>query len=185
MARAGLHLEVPALDEGDFEHLTITSQLAVIERLLGGEPACLLGSSMGGYLAALYASTHPEIVRLVLLAPALGFAPLFEASLPPAELAHWRESGWREVPHYGSGGNRKVHYQLLEDALHYAASPDFAQPCLLFHGVSDATVPVSLSRAFARSHPNVELIDLDSGHELLNVLDVISARSVPFLAEVR
>ena len=28
---------------------------------------------MGGYLAALYASRHPEIDRMVLLAPAFGF----------------------------------------------------------------------------------------------------------------
>src|SRR5262245_28397540 len=59
LASVGVALEIPALDEGDFEHLTITRQLAFLTRLLLGEPVVLMGSSMGGYLAALYASHHP------------------------------------------------------------------------------------------------------------------------------
>src|SRR5690348_17748458 len=54
-----------------FEHLTISGQLGVLERTLQNEPVRLIGSSMGGYLAALYAARHPEVDRLVLLAPAL------------------------------------------------------------------------------------------------------------------
>ena len=73
LASVGVSLEIPALDQGDFEHLTITNQLDLVTRLLDHQPAVLLGSSMGGYLAALYASTHPEIDRMVLLAPAFGF----------------------------------------------------------------------------------------------------------------
>lgn len=184
LATAGLHLEIPALDDNDFEHLTITRQLAVIERHLHCDPVCLIGSSMGGYLAALYAASHPEVARIVLLAPALGFAPLFQRTLPHAELTHWRETGWREVPHHGTGTTRKVWYELLEDALRYPASPDFTQPALLFHGVHDETVPISLSRDFARNHRNVEMFELDSGHELLNVLDRIAELTVPFLERI-
>src|SRR5277367_2902382 len=78
MAEKGIRIEIPAMDEGDFEHVTISVQLGVLERLLGGEkagdPVRLTGSSMGGYVAALYASLHPEVDRLVKMAPALGFA---------------------------------------------------------------------------------------------------------------
>src|SRR5262245_19170669 len=81
-------LEVPELDGGDFEHLTVTGQLSVIEKALCGEPACMIGSSMGGYLAAIYAAAHPEVSRLVLLAPALGFAP------------RWKEKTSLEVFHH-------------------------------------------------------------------------------------
>jgi pimeloyl-ACP methyl ester carboxylesterase len=66
-------MEIPQLDEGNFEGLTISGQLKVIERAVAGKPAILMGSSLGGYLAALYAARHPEIERLVLLAPAFQF----------------------------------------------------------------------------------------------------------------
>jgi predicted esterase YcpF (UPF0227 family) len=66
----GALVQVPDLAAGDFEHLTITGQLAVARRFLTGGPVCLIGSSMGGYLAALLAARHAEIERLVLLAPA-------------------------------------------------------------------------------------------------------------------
>jgi len=70
----GIAMEIPQLDEGRFEELTISSQLAVIERAVGEQPAILIGSSLGGYLAALYASRHPSRVsKLVLLAPAFQF----------------------------------------------------------------------------------------------------------------
>ena len=62
---AGGRVEIPDLAAGDFEHLTLTGQLAVIERAAGGEAVSLIGSSMGGYLAALYAQRHPETVRVV------------------------------------------------------------------------------------------------------------------------
>src|SRR4051794_14055045 len=70
----GVKMRIPDLTEGDFERLTIGGQLRVIESLAQGEPVSLMGSSMGGYLAALYAARHPEVGRIVLLAPAFGFA---------------------------------------------------------------------------------------------------------------
>jgi uncharacterized protein len=173
LAEQGIDLSVPALDEGDFEHLTISGQLAVMERELEGQPARLIGSSMGGYLAALYASTHPEVDRLVLMAPAFGFAPRWSAKITPGEDL--------EVFHYGDNAMRRVHYGLIEDALRYPATPDFHQPCRIFHGVNDDVVPVEYSREFARTHPNAELTELDSDHELLDVLNTISAETVPFL----
>src|SRR4051794_15180408 len=81
----GVHLETPDLTAGDFENLTITGQLRVIEDSLKGEPARLLGSSMGGYLAALYAARHPETNGIVLMAPAFGFARRWPQSLGDAK----------------------------------------------------------------------------------------------------
>jgi predicted esterase YcpF (UPF0227 family) len=72
-AELGIGLEVPDLAEGKFEQLTITGQLQVIERTCRGEAVSLIGSSMGGYLAALYAAGHAEVERLVLMAPAFSF----------------------------------------------------------------------------------------------------------------
>jgi predicted esterase YcpF (UPF0227 family) len=46
---AGRGITVEALELApDFEHLTITSQLAVVEKTSHGDPVVLIGSSMGG-----------------------------------------------------------------------------------------------------------------------------------------
>src|SRR5437763_17186667 len=93
LRRLGLIVNVPDLAEGDFERLTISAQLRVIERVSGLNPTILIGSSLGGYLAALYAARHPEVDRLVLLAPAFDFHRLWMAQLGPKQLATWRETG--------------------------------------------------------------------------------------------
>jgi uncharacterized protein len=169
----GIQLVIPALDGGDFAHLTISGQLKIMGNALQGEPARLIGSSMGGYLAALYASTHPEVQQVVLMAPAFGFAPRWSAKLPPG--ADF------DVYHYGEGRTCRIHYGLIEDALRYPAEPDFHQPALIFHGTRDDVVPIEYSRAFAQTHPNATLIELDSDHELLNMLDRITSMAAEFL----
>lgn len=181
----GISLEIPALDEADFEHLTLSKQLKLIETRIKGQPVSLIGSSMGGYLAALYASMHPEVDRLVLLAPAFAFARRWENITGPETMATWRDSGWLPVYHYGRKCESRVHYGLLEDARPYPDFPDFHQPALIFHGTNDDTVPVSLSREFAATHPNAVLHESRSDHELISVLNEITAASVPFLTAER
>ena len=181
LAAHGISLELPALDGGDFQHLTTASQLEIVTRLLAGQPACLIGSSMGGYIAALYASMHPEIARVVLMAPAFAFAERWDHLAGPEKLASWRRSGYLEVFHYGEGRANRVHYALYEEALGLPRFPPVAQPVQIFHGIHDDVVPVELSREYAANKPNVFLSELDSGHELLNVLDSILHTAVPFL----
>jgi pimeloyl-ACP methyl ester carboxylesterase len=172
---AGASVEVPDLAEGDFENLTITGQLAVLERATDGKPVNLMGSSMGGYLAALYAARHPEVTRLVLLAPAFGFARRWAAQLG-AKAGEWRRIGTMEVFHYGDNLMRKVGYGLLEDGERYEDYPDFRQPALIFHGAHDDVVSARFSEEFAAGHPNARLEILQSDHQLLDVLDPIMAQ---------
>lgn len=171
--RLGIALEIPALDGGDFEHLTISGQLSLIEDVLKAEPVRLIGSSMGGYLASLYAAGHPEVSRLVLLAPAFAFAPRWQR--PDHES--------REVFHYGDQIVRSVHYGLIEDALRYPPLPDFTQPALIFHGLHDDVVPIGYSRDFVAHHRNARLIELESDHELLDVLEEIVNQAITFLVD--
>ncbi|HWE49195.1 MAG TPA: YqiA/YcfP family alpha/beta fold hydrolase [Bryobacteraceae bacterium] len=173
MSENGIALEIPAMDEGDFEHLTISGQLRVLEKLIGGEPVRLTGSSMGGYLAALYASRHPEADRVVMMAPAFGFAQRWKEKVV--------EGADLEVFHYGDKTNRRVHYGLIADSVQYPANPDFGQPGLIFHGVRDDVVPVEYSRTFAKDHPSVRLVELESDHELLDVLPAIARQAIDFL----
>jgi len=175
MAERGLRLEIPAMDGGDFKHLTISGQLLLLERTLDGAPACLIGSSMGGYLAALYASMNPEVERMVLMAPAFGFAPRWKEKVA--------EGADLEVYHYGDKTTRRVHYGLIQDALRFPANPDFRQPALVFHGIHDDVVPVGYSRNVAALHPNVRLVEFESDHELLDVLPRIIREGLDFLAE--
>ena len=180
-AKENIQLEIPEMDRGDFEHLTISGQLAVLESTLGSEKVCLIGSSMGGYLAALYALRHPATVdRVVLLAPAFGFAERWDSKIRGMHGLGAVPDGF-EVYHYGEKRMRRVHYGLIEDALQFPAAPEFGQPALLFHGIGDETVPVENSREFAARHPNVRLTELDSDHELLNVLDRIVAEAGEYL----
>jgi pimeloyl-ACP methyl ester carboxylesterase len=177
----GFSVAIPDLSQGKFEGLTLSGQLDVIARADEAANVALIGSSMGGYLAALYAARHADVERVVLLAPAFGFARRWAERMGPAALDVWRHERTIDVFHYAEGRNRALGYQLMEDAAQYEDYPDVRQPCLIFHGVYDDVVPVQYSEEFAASRSNVELHAVDSGHELLNVLDAMGDRVAPFL----
>jgi pimeloyl-ACP methyl ester carboxylesterase len=181
LERAGIPISVPDLAEGDFEHLTLSRQLAIVERAAGGRSVALIGSSMGGYLAALYAARHPEVERLVLLAPAFGFGRRWAERLGPSEMERWRTIGAIEVYHCAFKRQCRLSYDLMVDAAQYEDEPDFRQPALIFHGARDEVVPPRYSEAFAAGHPNARLEVVDSGHELLDVLDSLLPKVLAFL----
>jgi len=170
-AQFGVDVEIPRLDEDNFEGLTITGQLGVVERAVAGSPAILMGSSLGGYLAALYAARHPEIEKLVLLAPAFQFPRRFRERYSASELEQWRSKGSAPVYHYGYKREMALGYQIVEDASHYEDEPTFIQPAVIFHGTQDSVVPSSISSEYAASRPNVTLHLMESGHELTDVLE--------------
>jgi uncharacterized protein len=177
----GVPVSVPDLAQGDFSNLTISRQLTVLERVAGDGAVRLVGSSMGGYLAALFAARHPTVERLVLLAPAFRFHQRWIERLGDNEIDRWRREDSLSVYHYAEGGMRSLRFRLLEDAAQYADFPEFSQPTLIFHGRKDDIVPVQYSEAFAAGRPNVRLEVLDAGHDLLNVLPEITRKSVEFL----
>lgn len=180
-AERGVEMNAPDLTEGRFRDLTLSGQLAVIERAAGGAPVSLIGSSMGGYLAALYAARHSEVDKVVLLAPAFGFGRLWADKLGTAQMEAWQRSGVMETVNYAEGGPAELGWQLMEDALRYEDEPAVTQPCLIYHGVHDDVVPVQVSRIFARTRTSVELREVDSDHELANVVDEMFAGIVEFL----
>ena len=180
-AALGVPFTAPQLDEGNFEGLTITGQLRVVENAVGGEPVVLMGSSLGGYIAALYAARSVQVDRLVLLAPAFQFPTRWRARYSAEELELWRRRGTIPFFHYGFKEERGLGYAMVEDALKYEDEPAFRQPALVLHGRKDEVVPAALSKAFAEGHPNVRLRLLDSGHELTDVLEELWAETAGFL----
>src|SRR4051794_10513845 len=185
LERAGFTVDVPDLAAGHFEQLTISGQLRVLEQAAGTGPLDLAGSSMGGYLATLYAARHSAVERLVLLAPAFRLNSRWPEWLGAEEMDRWRREDSLPVFHYGEGRMRSLGYQLIEDAAQYEDVPEFRQPALIIHGAHDDVVPARYSEEFAADHPNARLEVVDSGHDLLNVLDSIAEQTVDFLTSGR
>ena len=181
-AERNLTLQVPELDGGNFAALTISSQLAILREATGGEPCILIGSSLGGYLAALYASLQTEVARVVLLAPAFCFPRRWEEALGEEEFLAWKRDGSREFFHYGEGKPMPIGYGLIEDGLQYVDYPDVQQPSLVLHGTMDSVVPLDYAREFARRHPDTAtLVDLEADHELASALPEIWQHTERFL----
>jgi hypothetical protein len=177
----GIGLEVPDLAEGDFRNLTLSAQLRVVEQIGGGLPVSLIGSSMGGYLAALYAARHREVEKLVLMAPAFSFASRWPETLGDRTMEEWKRTNTLKVFHYSEGREVELGYQLIEDAAQYEAYPDVAQPTLIFQGRQDTVVPPQYAVNFAEAHPNARLCLLDSDHDMVNVLDEMWMGTEEFL----
>lgn len=175
-AENGLTLHTPDLNGGDFEHLTLTGQLEIIRALtdaLEGD-LTLLGSSMGGYLAALLAEDRPRIKRMVLIAPAFQFTNRYMARMDKSLLDKWRKEGYIEIYHHAYRKNRRLHYGILEDARQYDRRVLQRQlPALIFHGLRDDTVDYRLSIEYLQTHPSAQLMLLNSDHQMIADTDTI------------
>ena len=182
MAAAGCEISVPTLDEGDFTGLTITRQLAVARREVewASGPVRLIGSSMGGYLAALVAARDPRVEALVLMAPAFDIQAGWRARYGEAKLAEWRRLGARPTFHYAHGTERPIGYGLYEDMGRHDPRPRISVPALVFIGRRDDVVDPAAVEAWARANPTARLVWLDSGHELTDQIETIWSLSAAF-----
>ena len=156
-ARGGAVL-VPDLAP-DFEHTTITDQLARAVALLGDSPVILVGSSMGGYISALAAAgkMRERIRGLVLLAPAFRLAERWKARMEP------------------------LHYGFLEDAGTHPPLPSVKQPVIAFAGTKDTLVEVPVVREFCEAGEGRELVVVEADHDLVEALDEIWSRTASWL----
>jgi uncharacterized protein len=181
-AERGIPIDTPELDEGEFERVTVSGMLDVTKRLVAGQSCVLMGSSLGGFVAGLYAARHPqEVERLILLAPALEFSRRWRERFSPDELAEWKRQGWKNFYHYGRKRDERLGYSFIEDAAQYEGEPQFAQPALILHGSRDEIVPVEMSREYVRRHPNATLKEFASGHEMTDVMEDLWRQIAAFL----
>ena len=181
----GVAMEVPDLTPGEdgFERSSPSSMLAVAEATLarGEPPHAILGSSLGGYLAALAASRDPSIERLFLMAPAFRLFERWEARLGAGELAAWQREGL-ETMHFASSRRRRVGWQFFEDARRLPPFPEVRVPALCVAGTRDDTVPLADVEAFVARTPGARLVAVDDGHDLAASIDRIFDEARAFLS---
>ena len=182
LAPRGIHLERPDLNAPSFADLTVTDALAAF-RSLGPGPWRLVGSSLGGYLAARFAELYPsEVDRLVLLCPGFGLPARWQQLMGPEAFARWERDGRATFPD-GTGQPVPVHFGFVTDARRHPDAPEVRCPTLILHGVADAVVPIASSRAYAAARPHVTLVELDGDHRLMGCLDRVEAEVLRFLVD--
>ncbi len=176
----------PDLNVPTFEQLSIASQIEVSQTSalqLGAGPLVLVGSSMGGLLAALLEPQLANVAALILLAPGFGITKRWPQIIGADGMAAWKETGARQFFHYGANSDKALHYAFTEE-LQNIQTEDFRvkTPTIVFHGVNDETVPLEHSVVFASANTKlVELVQLNDGHELAQSLDQIWSDSLKFL----
>ncbi len=131
--------------EGDFADLTFRGEVEDLAgawdffraRVVG--PIGLLGSSMGGTVALLFAAREPGVRALATIAAVARPAQSL-AELRPAELERWRKDGV-----YSLGGVRlkKSFLDDVETLDVIAACRSITCPAFLAHGDADRVVPCS------------------------------------------
>jgi len=165
---------VPALDGGDFFHLTIPG---IVRRVVAevaalpddGAPLVLIGSSLGGYVAAVLAAggVVPRAVGLVLIAPAFGFTERWRLMLGEAGIAAWRAQGQRLFFHHGEERELPLGVGFLDSCEGLPGIPaNPGVPVTIIHGRGDETVDWRFSRTYADTHAQVELHVVEGDHRL-------------------
>jgi len=182
----GADVHIPELVTGPFAETTLSAQMEVVERTAAEvEPCLIVGSSLGGYLAALYASKHPELAcGVMLMAPAFDFVRRWSDRLGQKQLDAWKENGELSVYHYGERGMSPLGYQFYEDSLQFDPSPLVKQPTLIFHGKYDEVVDPDVSVEFVWKNADAELELVEDDHQLLNVLQPMWDRTLHFYRRI-
>ena len=186
LAQHGVAVEMPDFNLPDFSTLTITRMVDQVADAVdhgGNEPAVLIGSSLGAFVAVQAALRCPSAVsQMILLAPALDFGGNRMRQLGDRGIDEWRRTNRLEVFHYAYGRMMPVHYELYADACRYdCMAAALSMPVQIFQGRRDDAVDPETVEAWARSRPNVELHMLDDDHQLLSSLDYIWGQVARFL----
>ena len=176
LAVRGVPMRTPDLNVPSFGSMTYTSMLAEIDRLDAVvRPARwnLVGSSMGGYVAARWAELRPDRVgRLLLLCPGFDLTSRWPRMLGDNEFREWQRRGWTSVED-AVGRKQKLSWSFLEDSRSHPAWPEAVRPTRILHGVRDDVVPIEVSRRWTVGRDHVELIELDDDHRLMRSLVTI------------
>jgi pimeloyl-ACP methyl ester carboxylesterase len=131
---------------GKFEEITYSGEVEDLQaaflfmRDRPVEKIALLGSSMGGTVALLFAAQHTSVAAVVTIAAPVHPERFASRLLTPAQVQEWRETG------YTSYHGQRINVSLLDD-LEKINVPEAAQkiscPIFILHGDRDEVVPVA------------------------------------------
>lgn len=168
-----IDLQLLDLNQGDFAHLTLTRQINQVAQLLRA-PTTLIGSSLGGIVAAWVTQQSKHIERLILLAPAFQFLRQWLSRLGSEQLESWQSTGWLSVYHYGLQSQQRLHHEFLFDAQRYPDSQlKKIVPTLILHGNRDEVISVNASYLYTKHRPWVTLHTLDTDHGMTDAMEDI------------
>ncbi|MFZ5862754.1 MAG: alpha/beta hydrolase [Nitrospirota bacterium] len=179
---------------GTMEELTVTRALADVDAILTWARErfariVVIGSSLGGHLAAWAAARDPTVIAAnLLIAPAFAFYENRVRDLGPDGEARLRTEGYAIVRNEWVATT--IGPELVEDAVGYGLErllPTYRTPTLILHGTEDMTVPVAGSVEFVRrstARP-LELVAIAGGdHRLTAHKAVLFDHMVGFLGRL-
>ena len=176
----GISIHVPDLQQGDFENLTLTGQIELVQGIIDkkkDKKFGLIGSSMGGYLASLIAQTRESVQALFLMAPGFNFLNRWRKKLDISKTT----DELIPVFHYRYNKEVRLNTYLFRDAETWESLPlDRKIPTYIVHGLHDETIDIEESRNFVRKKSFCALKELDSDHGLLSCIDSIIEDSLGF-----
>ncbi len=177
-AARGLVLERPDLNRPSFatlDHAAMAAALDELDASTEGGPWRFIGSSLGGWLAAYWASQNPARVdRMVLLCPGFHLCERWPSVVGDDEYLAWERDGSLRFPDV-DGVPVAVHWGFIESAMRMPEAPAVPCPTLIIHGRRDQIVPIDCSRDYAASHPNVRLLEVDDDHALVSSMERVAA----------
>lgn len=183
-AGRGVEVHLPDLHRPSVRALSIRAAWAELEALdqsLGRPRWRLVGSSLGGWLAARWARETGRVERAVLLATPRDLRGLWDRVLSADARAAWKERGSMLFPDV-RGRMQRVGYSFYEDVVALGSEPAGPVPCpaLFVHGARDTLLPESEAREYAALSGS-ELVLFDDEHELAGSVEPVVRRAVEFL----
>jgi uncharacterized protein len=171
-----LDLRLPNRDE-----LRVSAMIDhVVERAAVHERVVIVGSSLGGLVAA-HAAARTPTVGLVLMAPAFDFARRWAERLGPERLVRWQAGERVETPDHAGGPPLSIDFGFYEDAARIDQPIATTVPTLVFHGRNDEVVDFAGSEAFVERAGQARLVALGDDHGLIESLPTILGESFDFI----
>ncbi|KAG4073482.1 hypothetical protein HA402_000706 [Bradysia odoriphaga] len=179
-----VELHLPDLNIPSFEKLSVSEIVKHLksEMLNTTQQYRLIGSSLGGLVAATLASEFKEcskIQSLILLCPALDASNRWKAKMTESDLNQWQLDGSKKYYHFSTKTEQQLHYGFYEDLMKQVQYPLIDVPITIVHGTTDDIVPINTSRTYIqllqKNGWNNELIEVNDDHLLMKTesIDVI------------
>jgi len=111
----------------------------------------LVGSSLGGYVAALYASRYPSRVQsLTLICPSFDMKSRWHTVWGPEIMQKWKEEGGRIFKGFNERPDVRIPYSFVESCFKAPDFPVVTCPTVILHGTQDEVVTPSVSERYIK-----------------------------------